>query len=618
MRKLGGASSALLVGAVALLLADRSSAGGATLKVSLEPLNNGRLGPGLFGNFIELLDDLVPGMRSEMLNDRGFEGVLPRSGWVFATGELNFCDREWQGLWTPDTEEPWNGSRCAHIEGRLDGSDTGHPGSVYQRDFAVRGGREYLFSGYLRADHESADADVGLRALAPDERWENLASAHVGGIGREWNRFEAKLTSRGTSEHAIFELSATSRVWVDQLSLRPADHRDGWRPDVVDTVAKLNPGIIRWGGSVCDPGGYRWKDGIGDRDARAPFKNAVWGRIDSNEVGILEFCRFCELVRAEPLVCVSFADGPESAAELVEYLNGPASSPWGAKRAANGHAEPYGVRYWQLGNELGDAAYVKGLPAFCAAVKKADPRAVLLTSFPSPELLATVGKNVGLICPHHYTPDLAACAADLDRLAAEIKKTPGCERVKIGVTEWNVTGGDWGLGRERLKTLGTALENARYLNILVRRCDVVELACRSNLANSLGSGVFETRPSGVLLRPSYHVMKLYADHRKPIPLAIAGMPDGVDATACRTENAKSLGLFLVNLRREPVEVSVELPAGFAPVSMETVADTLDGRQPDVMNHWDSPDRVRALERKVSGSTLVLPALSVSAVECAAR
>ena len=72
----------------------------------------------------------------------------------------------------------------------------------------------------------------------------------------------------------------------------------------------------------CDPGGYRWKDGIGDRDRRTPFPNKVWGRIDPNDVGIDEFCQLCELTGVEPLICLSFSDGPQSAADLVAYCNG--------------------------------------------------------------------------------------------------------------------------------------------------------------------------------------------------------------------------------------------------------------------------------------------------------
>ena len=36
---------------------------------------------------------------------------------------------------------------------------------------------------------------------------------------------------------------------------------------------------------------------------------------------------------------------------FIEYFNGPRDSEWGRKRASNGHRQPYGLRYLQVGNE---------------------------------------------------------------------------------------------------------------------------------------------------------------------------------------------------------------------------------------------------------------------------
>ena len=57
------------------------------VKVLDKPLHSGRINPMIYGGFIELLDDLVPGMRAEMLNDRNFEGVEKAAWWCYYTGE---------------------------------------------------------------------------------------------------------------------------------------------------------------------------------------------------------------------------------------------------------------------------------------------------------------------------------------------------------------------------------------------------------------------------------------------------------------------------------------------------------------------------------------------------
>ncbi len=235
----------------------------------------------------------------------------------------------------------------------------------------------------------------------------------------------------------------------------------------------VQPGLVRFGGSVCDPGEYRWKNGIGDRDLRTPFPNKVWGRLDSNDVGIDEFCQFCELTGVEPLICLSFSDGPQNAADLVEYCNGGASSMWGGKRAANGHSAPYRVKYWQVGNEISgdDDNYVGRFGDFARLMKQVDPRVLIMSSFPTQKLLDRAGKNIAYIAPHHYTPDLGFCHGDFNNLARMIDNTPGCASIKIAVTEWNVSGGDWGLMRGKQMRLATALLNARYVHVLMRHSD---------------------------------------------------------------------------------------------------------------------------------------------------
>ena len=375
-------------------------------------------------------------------------------------------------------------------------------------------------------------------------------------------RVSAALKAGGTTDRAIFEIRARGEgsLWVDKVSLMPERNHDGWRDDVVGAIKASRPAVIRWGGSVVDPGAYRWKGGIGDRDLRVPFLNTNWGRIDANDVGIGEFCRFCEMVGAEPLVCVSFSDGAASAADLVEYCNGAAGTPWGSRRAADGHPAPYRVKYWQLGNEISgdDDAYIAKCRDFIAAMKGVDPGVAILSSFPSQKVFERLGKDLAHVAPHHYTRDLAGCEADFRKLSKMIASTPGCGHLRLAVTEWNFTAGDWGLMRGKMLTLEGALWNAQYLNLMCRYADVVEMGCRSNIANSYCSGIIGTTPAGLIRRPSYYVMKLYAEHAKPIPLQLGEPQEGLDLMACADATRSKLCLFAVNLRREPVKLRLDL------------------------------------------------------------
>jgi len=593
--------------------------GGVTrVKVLPEALHQGRISPMLYGGFVELLDDHVPGMWAEMLGDRGFEGILPTANWDYFRGEPNLCDRDWDKnpSWDYDRQDPFNGLQSARLT-----PASGRPARLTQGQCAVRRGMDYLLSGHFRGDSGVLRITASLRTLLPDGTWMVLGALELPRPAAAWRPFRGKILSQGTTDRAVFEVevSGSGRLWLDKLSLMPDDNLDGWRKDVVAATKELGPPVIRWGGSAIDPGGYRWEEAIGDRDLRRPVVNKPWGRLNSNDVGVEEFVRFCRVVGAEPLICVSLSDGAGSAARMVEYLNGSAESAGGRKRAANGRREPYDVKYWQVGNEIDRPGYAGDLIEFSRAIKKADPGAIVLSSFPTQELIERAGADVDIVCPHYYQSDLEGVDADLTSIEGWLKKAGGPARIKVGVTEWNIDAGNWGLGRGKLNTLGCALFEARFLNVLHRHAEAVTLACRSNLVNSFCAGTIQTNAEGLFRTPSFLVMALYREHSRPVPLQVmAEVPVSVDLSACASEDRSSLSLFVVNSGKEPVSLDLDL-SGFDPGLVlkggEVIADTEDRRQVDIINSFVSPGRVRMVKMdKPSGSEVRLPALSVAVIE----
>ena len=253
-----------------------------------------------------------------------------------------------------------------------------------------------------------------------------------------WQRFETVLEPDGTDPAATLSISfrGPGTLWIDQVSLMSADNVCGWRRDVAEALKALRPGIIRFGGSTTE--GFEWTATIGDPAKRVPF-TTCWGGLEPGNAGLEEFVQLCRWVGAEPLICVRFTGRtPKQAAEQVEYFNGPATTPMGKLRAANGHPAPYGVRYWQIGNELGDEAYQKGVAEFCKAMKAVDPGIKLLAAFPSPGLLQRAGPWLDYVCPHHYgcqnlsamEEDVARCREADRRKRAGPGNPPGYYRVE--------------------------------------------------------------------------------------------------------------------------------------------------------------------------------------------
>src|SRR5262249_299655 len=120
---------------------------------------------------------------------------------------------------------------------------------------------------------------------------------------------------------------------------------EGGGADVFEKVKALRPAFIRWpGGNVAQD--YHWQWGVGPRDERATWINLSWkNEPEPSDFGTDEFIRFCRNVGAEPSITVNVEGRGatvEEAAAWVEYCNGPSTSKYGAMRARNGHAEPYG------------------------------------------------------------------------------------------------------------------------------------------------------------------------------------------------------------------------------------------------------------------------------------
>ena len=112
-----------------------------------------------------------------------------------------------------------------------------------------------------------------------------------------------------------------------------------------------------------------------------------------------------------------------------------------------------------------------------------------------------------------------------------------------------------------------------------------------------GETVHVPTPSGLLKRPSFYAMRLYAHHAKPVPWQVESSTAGLDVFAGGSEDSKQAVVFAVNSRSEPVACSLDLGGwdGAARlVSAEALCDMLDARQPDVMNHWNAPDRVKII------------------------
>jgi len=581
------------------------------ITVTAKRLQHEPISPLIYGNFMELLSDLVPAMWAEKLDGTSFEYLrtpeerkLHRAKVAFDP-KVDPHDRPWymlgkapQAECALDSDRPFNGRVSQRIGLRSGADEAG----IAQDGIFVEKGESYRFTGHFRQRDLAGPVKIEIRCGR-----EVIARDTIAGTTGDWTERHATLVPTATTTGGTFvvRISTPGTVWVDRVSLMPAKTVAGWRPDAVAAMRAIKPGIIRWGGSVIE--GYSWRDGTGARQRRVPFPNRPWGRVDPNVVGIEEFIAFCRATGAEPLVCVCWSGKkPSEAAEQVQYCNDPATSPLGSLRARNGHPEPYGVKYWQIGNEVSGATYDGSVADFARAMRKADPTIKVCASYVSENILKTAGDLIDFVCPHHYAcADLAGTEADIRRYAALLERFAPGRPIKLAVTEWNTTAGDWGQGRHKLWTLANGLACARYLNLCHRHADLVKIACRSNMANSYCSGIIQTDNHRLYGTPAWHVAKLYAEHGGVHPLVVdtpAALLD-LDVSANLSADGRSLSLIVVNPQGRPVTKAVTV-AAFAHVdptaTVWTIADADQARDPEATNGFDRPDRIAARTTTLTG------------------
>src|SRR5262249_1303379 len=156
---------------------------------------------------------------------------------------------------------------------------------------------------------------------------------------------------------------------------------------------------------------YQWKNTIGAPEERKLIINR-WNDefkhkptpdyYQSFGLGFFEFFDLCEDIGAEPLpilncgMACQFNSSElasmnqlntyiQDALDLIEFANGPAGSPWGARRVAMGHRAPFHLKMLGIGNEQWGLQYFERYARFAKALKQAHPEIQLISSAgPSP------------------------------------------------------------------------------------------------------------------------------------------------------------------------------------------------------------------------------------------
>lgn len=367
------------------------------------------ISPYVYGQFIEHAGSLIySSLWCEMLDDRKFYYAVtnkpaeePNAGRRGGVGGFGPARRRnvGPGRWNPigsidsvvmDTRNPFVGEHTPLI--KLAGSE---PRGIRQTGLNFVQGATYNGRIQLAGD-PTVKVTIGIvwgtNAGAPCQ------TIPLGALSADYKKlsFSFKAENSGAAQ---FEISGTGTgsFHVGAVSLMPADNLDGFQPEAIAALKSLRSGVYRFpGGNFVSA--HEWHYAIGDPDKRPPLYDPVWRALQPNDIGTDEFMTLCKLLGVEPYITVNAGTGDAwSAAEYVEYANGDVSTPMGKQRAANGHPEPYRVKFWGIGNEMWGISYQYGAMKlnqfeykhnqFAGAMRKVDPTIKLIACGAMPDTM---------------------------------------------------------------------------------------------------------------------------------------------------------------------------------------------------------------------------------------
>ena len=457
---------------------------------------------------------------------------------------------------------------------------------IFQGPQNIIAGEKYVGSIYAKGKGELI---VGLR----NEKGDFVARQSLGKVSKEWKKYNYTLEPRtlgnqddvklrmktvggrveqisGDGDFAIMVKGGTVQVDMVTMSTQTGLDLGGFRPDILQAVKELHPTCLRWpgGGYVAQ---YDWKWGIGPQENRERWAHWMWMDYDQNCFGTDEFIRFCREVNSEPIIVVSVKfERPaeeydsilQDAVNWLRYCNAPATDEWGAKRAANGHPEPYNVKYWEIDNEMwemGIDRYEKCVRDISTAMRKIDPTIKIIAcgGFREDEqFIQRSGNYFDYLSLHHYEQQGGYATGPVrlgqqyDRYAQMIADGPN-PNIKLFISEWNLNSIDW----------RTGLFAGGFLNMCEAR-DVVAMGAaalfiRRTDAPDWNNAFINFDYKDLFKAPNCQVTELWYDNFSKYRLAFSGDTGNLSVSTTLSENGADVIVKVVNPTEESATLRIK-------------------------------------------------------------
>ena len=499
--------------------------------------------------------------------------------------------------------------------------------TTYRASFYAKAGAS--FKGPLTVAIESNDGQTVF------------AKADVSGITQEWKKYNATLkTGKVTpsiTNRFVISTGTPGAISFSLVSLFPPTYKNrpnGNRIDIMEKLVAMKPAFLRFpGGNYLEGPNYdnrfKWKEMIGPIEQR-PTHLGPWSYRSSDGLGLLEFLEWAEDMNAEPILGVyaglhidrgaKIVTGDElkpfvqEALEEIEYITGSTSTTWGARRAKDGHPQPYKLRFVEVGNEdwlnNGTASYDGRFTMFYDAIKAKYPDIKVISTMRTQDVNFKHARKPDFLDDHFYVTIPTALSQ------AHLYDNYDRNATKVFVGEWatnNPRVGDTPM-------MAFALGDAAFLTGLERNADVAIMNCYAPLLVNVNPGGRQWAVNLIGYNamtsfgsPAYYVQKMFSNNRgdvvlpakiDPLPMLTAqeipiapqpppppGAPqrgggggggrgpagpfDGIYVSATRENGSADVILKLVNIQSKAQPVQIDLQ-GVPTVKKDVIGEIITG------------------------------------------
>lgn len=612
-----------------------------------------KVNPNMWGVFFEDINmGADGGIYAELVKNRSFEFFRPMMGWKnlgpVKEGNYLILNRQMSNAGNPRYLRVAKKTNTA-IGLRNEGF----------RGMGVKQGNTYEFSVWYRQQKpgitlrvelvDSAGTMIGKTQLKPTQE------------NKQWRYQEVSFTSNKTDQKANLQIwfEGEGTIDLDMISLFPTDtwqgRKKGLRADMVQTLADLKPGFIRFPGGCIVEGfdlsqRFQWKKTVGPIENRQLIVNR-WNTEFAHRLtpdyfqtfglGFFEYFQLAEDLGAEPLPILNCGmacqfnsaevvpldqldEYVQDALDLIEFANGAVSTKWGKLRADMGHSAPFNLKMLGVGNENWGPQYVERLKVFQEALKKYHPEIEIIASSgtdPEGERFQYLDKElramkIDIIDEHFYR--------DPDWFLSNAKRYDNYDRqgAKIFAGEY-ASHSKNNKKPEYRNNWEAALSEAAFLTGVERNADVVQLASYAPLFAHIDG--WQWTPDliwvdnlNVYVTPSYHVQKIFSTNKGTdvVPLHSNGATltgeNKIYGSAVVDKQSNELILKIVNIGDSAKELAIDL-RGIKKAQGKATVSVLRHDDPLAYNEVGKAPSVTPIESEVNykGKKLVYTASSQS-------